>query len=113
MMVKYEVQAPAPRQSHGILTRSRMEKTAHSGKPEGVDLSWIRSDSSLCLGKERPISMESRSIAFAKIVDLLNWIGSPIRFPPNLSFVYVVYFIRAHLRGASPGTRLSGDIDRS
>ena len=26
----------------------------------------------------------------------------------DLSFVFVVYFIRAHLRGASLGTRLSG-----
>ena len=26
---------------------------------------------------------------------------------------FVVYFIRAHLRGASLGTRLSGDMDRS
>ena len=35
----------------------------------------------------------------------VTWIGSPIRFPQNLSFVFVVSFIRAHLRGASLGTR--------
>jgi hypothetical protein len=31
----------------------------------------------------------------------------------DLSFVFVVYFIRAYLRGASFGARLSGDMDRS
>ena len=30
----------------------------------------------------------------------------------DLSFVFVVHFIRAHLRGASLGTRLSGDMER-
>ena len=48
-----------------------------------------------------------------KTVDLSNWIGSPIRFSPNLSCIFVVYFIRAHVRGASLGARLSGDMDRS
>ena len=38
-------------------------------------------------------------------MDLLNWVASPIRFPLNLSFVFVVYFICVHLRGASFGTR--------
>ena len=32
---------PAPRHSHGIVTCSRMKKTAHSGIPGGADLSWI------------------------------------------------------------------------
>jgi hypothetical protein len=36
------------------------------------------------------------------------WIDSPIRFLPNLSFVFIAYFICAHLRGASFGTKLSG-----
>jgi len=47
-MVKCEVSswgiAPAPRYSYGMVTWSRMEKTAHSGIPEGAegaDLSWI------------------------------------------------------------------------
>jgi len=31
----------------------------------------------------------------------------------DLPFVFVVYFIRAQLRGASLGTRLSGGMDRS
>ena len=52
---------------------------------------------------------------YAKIVDLLNWIGSPIRFHVNLSFVFVDYFIRAHehVWGASLRHRLSGNMDRS
>ena len=59
----------------------------------------------------------AKSLTYELVVDLRartgsNWIGSPkseirnqIRFPQNLSFVFVVYFIRAHLRGASLGTR--------
>ena len=31
-----------------------------------------------------------------------------IPFPKNLSFVFVAYFIRAFLRGASFGARLNG-----
>jgi hypothetical protein len=31
----------------------------------------------------------------------MNWIGTPIRFPPNLSFVFVAYFIR-HIFGRHP-----------
>ena len=46
------------------------------------------------------------------IVDLLNWIGSPIRFPLSQSFVFVVYFIRAYLRGACFGARLNGEKHR-
>ena len=41
-------------------------------------------------------------------MDLLNWLGTPIKFPPNLSFSFVVEFIRAYLRGASFGARLNG-----
>ena len=41
-------------------------------------------------------------------MDLFNWIGSPIRIPPNVSFVFVADLIRAHLPGASFGTRLNG-----
>ena len=42
------------------------------------------------------------------IVDLFNWIGSSIRFLPNLSFVFIAYFICAHFQGASCGTRQNG-----
>jgi hypothetical protein len=52
------------------------------------------------------LMMESGSIVFGKIVDLLNRIGSPIRFLPNLSFVFVVYSIRVQLRRASLGIRI-------
>ena len=41
-------------------------------------------------------------------MDLFNWIDSPILFPPKLSFDFIAYFICAHLRGASFGTRLNG-----
>ena len=43
-----------------------------------------------------------------KIVDLLNWISSPIPFLLNLSFVFFAYFIRAYLRRASFGARPNG-----
>ena len=43
-----------------------------------------------------------------EIVDLLNWISPLIRFPLNLSFFFVAYFIRVNLWGASFGTRLNG-----
>jgi len=36
-----------------------------------------------------------------KIVDVQNWIGSPTRFPLNLSFVFVAYFVLAHLWGGN------------
>ena len=62
-----------------------------------------RSDSSFCWGNEKSIK-KVQIDRFVKIVD---------RFSSNLSFVFVVYFVRAHLRGASLGTRLSGDMDRS
>jgi len=39
----------------------------------------------------------------------LIWIGLPILFPLNLSFVFVAYFIRAYLREESFGTRLIGE----
>ena len=87
--------------SYRVLSEEELELDRHH-----------RSDSSLSWGKDRSIE-DDQAGKSVKIVDLLNWIGSPIRFPPNLSFVFVVYFIRAHLRGASLGTRLSGDVDRS
>ena len=48
--------------------------------------------------------MEKKALVEA----LCNRIDSPIRFLPNLSFVFIVYYICAHLRGASFGTRLNG-----
>jgi len=54
------------------------------------------------------MSMKYRLVCLLGIVDLLNGIGPPIPFPLNLSFVFVAYFIRANLRGASFGTRLIG-----
>ena len=42
------------------------------------------------------------------ILHTFNWIDSPIRFLPKLSFIFSAYFVCAHLRGASFGTRLSG-----
>ena len=38
-----------------------------------------------------------------------NWFGTQIRIPSNLFFVFVAYFIRAYLRGASFGSRLIGE----
>ena len=87
-----------------------MEKTAHSGIPEGTDLNRIdrpirfllcltdgedgsfgdprksrleldrlhRSGSSLCWGKDESVDDQ------IKIVDLVNSIGSPTRFPPEM-----------------------------
>jgi hypothetical protein len=46
-------------------------------------------------------------------MDRFNQIASSIRFLPNLTFVFVAYFIRANLRGASFGARLSGNVARS
>ena len=43
------------------------------------------------------------------MVDLLNWISTPMRFPLTLSLVFVAYFIRAYFRGASFGARLDGE----
>ena len=41
-----------------------------------------------------------------KIAEWWNWIGSPIRFPLKLSFIFVDYFIRAYCRGVSLGARI-------
>ena len=46
-------------------------------------------------------------------MDLFNRIASSIRFLPNLSFVFVAYFVRAFRRGASFGARLSGNVVQS
>ena len=97
---------PLPRKrgsGHGRITCSRMEKTAL----DGADLNWIYDPIPPFVGERiglrwRPVRMS------AKIVDLLNWIGSPNQFPLNQSFVFVAYFIRAYLRGASFGTKLNG-----
>ena len=73
-----------------------------------------------CIGTVLSLSMGSQNLNSVNIVDLLNWIGSPIRFPPglivlhcrpkitDLLFVFVAFFIRAYLWGASFGARLSG-----
>ena len=61
------------------------------------------------VGERIGLSKKSRLQSLIGFVDLLNWTGTQIRFPPNLSFGFVVYFIRACLRGASFGARLNGE----
>jgi len=58
-------------------------------------------------GERIGLSKKSRLSSLIGFVDLLNGIGSPIRFLPNLSIVFVAYCIRAYLRGASFGARLN------
>jgi len=115
LWARYPCIAPAPRQSHGILKYSRLEKTAHSvTRGSRLQLDLCHHDPiSPFAGERIGLSRKSRLISLIGIVDPLNWIGPPIPFPPNLFFIFVVYFIRAHLRGASIGTRLSGNMDRS
>ena len=67
-----------------------------------VDLmDWIGSPILFLAERGQVCTENDQAGESVKIVDLLKWIGSPIRFSPNLPFVLVVYFIRAHLLGAS------------
>jgi len=64
------------------------------------------------LGKGQVYIEVDRASRFGEIVDLSNWIGSPTRFPLNLSFDFVVYIHHpCTLRGASLGTRTELGMD--
>ena len=98
-----------------------MEKTAHSGNPEGAYLSWkgLTDPTLPFVGGWIGLSMESQnahSVENCGPTDLDRFTDpicpGMIRLHrglnnTDLSFVCVVFFIRAHLRGASFGTKLS------
>ena len=98
-------------ESPGTEVKPRNNHIQHDGEDGsfGADLSWIGFTMVRCLplgGKGYVCIDGAHASKSAKIMYLLDWTGLPIRSPPSLSFVFVVYFIRAHLRGASLGTRI-------